>query len=99
SALLFGLAAWFPRLGAAEAPVGFLAYAGYAAYLFHRPIYMLLIGSYLPESPGLQIAYILFVCVPIIFVVATVIQRLFDRAFVFVAGRSTRTATSAQAEK
>ena len=78
SVLLVDLALRHPRLGAVYPAVEYFAYAGYAAYLFHRPIYIALTRLVRPDGQALQVLYVLGVCVPVVFVCATAIQRLFD---------------------
>lgn len=56
-----------------------IAYISMAAYLFHRQIFSVLRHLYWPEGFYARLLYIYLFCLPIVFVFAFVIQRLYDK--------------------
>lgn len=83
-----GIAAIVPlfclRLGerlytAPEAPklLRAISYAGFAMYLFHRPIYATLV-TLQPNNPELQMLYLVGVCLPVVTVASYAIQSGYD---------------------
>lgn len=55
-----------------------VAYAMFAVYLFHRPVYDLLDAAYSPASVVGQAAYLWAVCLPSVIIAGYVIQRVYD---------------------
>jgi peptidoglycan/LPS O-acetylase OafA/YrhL len=67
-----------------------LSYASYCMYLFHRPIYTLLRKLFFPKSHGLQLLYLVVVCLPCIACAAYFIQKRYDAACIALAGKAGR---------
>jgi peptidoglycan/LPS O-acetylase OafA/YrhL len=57
-----------------------MSYASYFMYLFHRPIFALMIRSWFPSHGALQIAYLVVCCLPVICITSYVGQLLYDKA-------------------
>ena len=58
--------------------ISLLSYSSYAMYLFHRPIYSSLIRLYFPEKGELQILYLMFFCLIVIFTFSWFMQKFYD---------------------
>ncbi len=54
-----------------------LSEASYFMYLLHRPLYLLMQSVWFPSTEKEQVAYLLFVCLPIIGIVAWFCQRAY----------------------
>lgn len=59
-----------------------LAYGSYCMYLFHRPLYIFFKSFYFPESSFYQILYLALIIVPIIIIIAYIVQKLYDSMLV-----------------
>ena len=57
-----------------------IAYATFCIYLFHRPIYEGLMLLYFPENPIFQIIYLVCLGLPVIVMIAWMIQKSYDRS-------------------
>lgn len=55
-----------------------LSYSSYCMYLFHRLFYMHLTRLYFPESPYLQVLYLVMFCLPCIIICSFFIQKAYD---------------------
>jgi hypothetical protein len=56
-----------------------ISYSTWCMYLFHRPIYKLLIHIYFPEILIWQVLYLLIIGLPIIITISYFIQSTYDR--------------------
>ncbi len=86
SGLIFAATLKARSLGRAYIAVEYFAYAGYAAYLFHRPIYIDM-AQFMPTSMTSQALYIELACVPVIFAVAGALQKGSDMVLSWFATR------------
>ena len=66
-----------PRLRAA---IMALSYASYCMYLFHRPVYIFANRFYFPDTPWLQVVYLVGVCLPFVIVFSYLVQKSYDLA-------------------
>jgi peptidoglycan/LPS O-acetylase OafA/YrhL len=87
--LLAGRLTLSPR-GALARAAALVSYASFAMYLFHRVVYKGLHALYDPASPGLGLAWLLLVGLPVVIAVALVAQRACDAAFQGGTGRRLR---------
>jgi len=75
---VFSLCMSYPgRLGTGKV-VAHLSYAGFAMYLFHRPIYTTLKHIYFPANPWAQVLYLTAVCLPLVFGASWLVQKAYD---------------------
>lgn len=58
--------------------IAFLSYASFCAYLFHRPIYKIMLDLYHPETARFEFIYLTLICVPTLFLTAWIIQKGYD---------------------
>ena len=75
--LLAGRLPLSPRGGLVRA-AALVSYAGFAMYLFHRIVYKGLHALYDPASPGLGLAWLLLVGLPVVLLVSLLLQRACD---------------------
>ena len=75
--LLAGRLRLSPRGRLARA-AALVSYAGFAMYLFHRIVYKGLHALYDPASPGLGLAWLLLVGLPVVVLVSLLVQRACD---------------------
>ncbi len=68
------------RIGQGRLRTGILALssASYCMYLFHRPVYILANRYYFPDTPWLQVAYLVGCCLPAVILLAYVVQKGYD---------------------
>ena len=59
--------------------ITFLSYASFFMYLFHRPVFAVLLNLYFPTSGAPQIMYLLAICLPCIVAVSWLAQKAYDR--------------------
>jgi peptidoglycan/LPS O-acetylase OafA/YrhL len=64
--------------GALARAASLVSYASFAMYLFHRVVYKGLHALYDPASPGLGLAWLLLVGVPLVVLVSLLVQRAWD---------------------
>lgn len=64
--------------GALARAASLVSYAGFAMYLFHRIVYKGLHALYDPASPGLGLAWLLIVGLPVVVLVSFLVQRACD---------------------
>jgi peptidoglycan/LPS O-acetylase OafA/YrhL len=67
--------------------ISLLSYSTYCMYLFHRPIYKVMTGLWMPGSTAWQLVYLVCICLPIIIVASYVVQRGYDAALGLVGTR------------
>ena len=81
AALVFAVAQrWQHHLPAAGTALT-LSGASYFMFLFHRPLYELALRAWTPDTAAAQAAYLWLVALPLVVVLSTVGQRLYDRAW------------------
>ena len=61
-----------------------ISFSTWCMYLFHRPIYMIILKLYHPEKLGWQLVYLLLVGIPIIILSSFVIQYIYDKIYKWV---------------
>lgn len=54
-----------------------LSYASYFMYLFHRPLFQFLIQIWFPAQEPFQIAYLVFICLPVVIFFSWLTQHLY----------------------
>jgi peptidoglycan/LPS O-acetylase OafA/YrhL len=59
--------------------INFISVSSYFMYLFHRPIYSMLRDIYFPANGMRQLAYLLFVCLPVVLACSYVGQKAYDK--------------------
>lgn len=62
----------------AKKSIIFLSTASYFMYLFHRPFYVVIKKIYFPDSPVLQLLFLLLVCLPVIIFSTYAMQKTYD---------------------
>lgn len=72
-------------------PLTIVSYAGFVMYLDHRPIFMTMKKTYFPANELGQLAYLVFICLPVIIGVSLAIQWIYDIFFRNVFGSPSRT--------
>lgn len=58
--------------------VALLSYSSYAMYLFHRPIYEILMRFHAPGHAALRLSYLVFLGLPLVVATSFAIQKLYD---------------------
>lgn len=56
----------------------YLSYSSYAMYLFHRPGYLVLKKLYFPDTLFYELIYLMFFCLPCIFIFSYSLQKVYD---------------------
>jgi len=56
-----------------------LSEASFFMYLLHRPLYLWMLAVWFPSTEKAQVLYLLFLCLPIIGIVAWLCQRAYAR--------------------
>jgi peptidoglycan/LPS O-acetylase OafA/YrhL len=56
----------------------FLSYTSYCMYLFHRPIYIMMMSIYFPANIIMQAIYLVILVIPCILLFSFIIQKLYD---------------------